>query len=188
MLERMRVEAELKKRSKRKQIGVNVLIGIGVAACVALGLFSLSAYRPPKKMRQVTGTIAKVKHYDVGRLASFCNDMNPYFRIWLADDSFFEVRGISYDKTDRALYENIRVGEEITITYNADFGSAKAVWEIEYNGVKYLQREVVFAAYEKERKGFKIFGAILIAVSVAAGGIGLFIVNYRYLRRKRSDA
>lgn len=165
-------------------IACNIAISMTVLICVVIGLFISLAYRRPNNLQEVTGNIASFRQHDKEWYDYIGGSTGSYLYITFEDGMFFEAKGIAYNNIDRELFETIRIGEEIKITYNSSWSRPNRIYAIEYKGVNYLLLDDVLAQYENEHKSSFIAGLIIIVVSVLAGGVGLFIVNYKY--RKNS--
>lgn len=175
----------VKKYTKKRIIACDFAISMIIAICTVIGICTILAYMPPKNLQEATGMIAKYKQRDeewydyIGG-----GGTGTYFSVTFEDGTFFEAKGISYDNIDRELFEKISVGEEIKITYDFSFSRPNRIYAIEYNGVNYLLLYDVLAGYEETAKTMNIVGSITIVLSVVVGGIGLFIVNYKYRKKK----
>lgn len=171
------------KLIRNRIVAFDIFICMGVGFCIIFGLFLLFAYNI-NNLKDITGTIAKFDQHDKEWYDYIGGSTGSYLYITFEDGTFFEAKGIAYNNIDRELFETIRIGEEIKITYNSSWSRPNRIYAIEYNGVNYLLLDDVLAQYENEHKSSFIAGLIIIVVSVLAGGVGLFIVNYKY--RKNS--
>lgn len=152
-----------------------------------IGLFIGLTYRRPKNLQEATGNIASFKKRDKEWYDYIGGSTGNFFNVTFEDGTFFEAKGIAYNNIDRELFEKIRIGEEIKITYSSGFFRPNRIYAIEYNGINYLRSNDVLAQYENEYKDCLIIGIIIIVLSVVTGGVGLFIVNYKY-KKKRFQA
>ncbi len=172
------------KYRKKRLIAFVSFIGIFVVFCIIIGLVFILSYRQPKNLQETTGTIAEVKQHDKEWYDDIYGGTGAYLKIWLTDERYFEATGISYDNIDRELFENISVGEEITITYTSKPGGLNRIYAIEYNGVNYMLKGDVLDDFEDTSKTMTIVGAIIIAVSVIVGNVLLSIVCYKYKKKR----
>ncbi len=168
---------------KNGLICFNIIIFFIVFFCFISGFVFLFSYKKPDNLKETTGIIAKVKQYDKQWYDYFGGVTGSYFNVTFEDGTYFEATGICYDNINRELFELVKIGEEIKITYNSSFTKPNRIYSIEYNGVNYLSLDDVLTCYENEAKSARIQGAIMICVSVA-GCVVLFLVNYRH--RKKS--
>lgn len=173
--------------TKQWIIACNIAISMTVLICVVIGLFISLAYRRPNNLQELTGNIASFRQHDAEWYDYIGGSTGSYLYVTLKDGTFFEAKGIAYNNIDRELFERIHLGKEIKITYSSGIGRPNRIYAIEYDGINYLPLDDVLAQYENEYKGLNIVGITVIALSVVAGGVGLFMVNYKY-RKKRSQA
>lgn len=178
------VQPVVKKYTKKWIIACNVAISMIVAICIIIGVCTILSYEPPKNLKETIGTIAKFKQRDEEWYDYIGGPTGNYFNVTFEDGTFFEAKGISYDNIDRELFDKITVGKEIKITYNSSWSRPNRIYAIEYNGVDYLRLDDVLAGYEDTAKIMNVVGAIVIALPIVVGGIGLFIVNYKYRKKK----
>lgn len=169
--------------SKQWITACNIAISMTVIICVVIGLFVSLAYRRPKNLQEAVGNIASFRQHDKEWYDYIGGATGNYFNVTLEDGTFFEATGIAYNNINRELFEKIRPGEEIKLTYSHGFGRPNRIYAIEYNGINYLPLDDVLAKYENEYKGRHIAGIVVIVLSVVAGGAGLFIVNYKYRKK-----
>ena len=171
-----------KKFTKNRLVAFNVMICMIVAICFVIGMCTIFAHEPPKDLKEVTGTIAEFNQYDDNWTDAYFG-ISSYFDIRFEDGRFFKATGISYDNINRELFKKIQVGEEIKITYSSSFSTPNRIYAIEYNGVDYLLLDDVLKSYANEAKTSHITGAIIIGVSVVAGGVALFVVNWKHRKK-----
>lgn len=173
------------KYSKRWILACNLAIVMAALIAIAIGLFVCFAYRDIKNLKETTGKISGFKQYD----ADFTDAIvgrGSHFNVTLQDGTFFEAKGIAYDNIDRALFEKISVGEEITLTYSHGVTRPNRIYAIEYGGKEYLSVEVVLPLYEKKDGSSTVTGAVIIALSGASAIAGLAVVNCRYSKKKQT--
>lgn len=175
------------KYAKKWIIACNIAISMIVVICIIIGVCEILAYMPPKNLKESTGTIAEFQQQDeewYDFIIGGGHSTGNYFNITFEDGTYFQSTGISYENINRELFEKITVGEEIKITYDSSWNRPNRIYAIEYNGVNYLPIDDVLAGYEDTAKSMNIVGAITISLSIVIGGIGLFIANYKYRKRK----
>lgn len=171
------------KMKKKRLIVINILICIVSIFFAVLGVVFATSYRLPKNLKEATGTISEYNQQGKEWYDYIGSPTGNYFNVIFEDGTFFEAKGISYDNIDLKLYEEIKVGEEIKITYNSKWSKPNQIFAIEYNGVNYLLVDDVLSQYENEHRSWLIAGIIIIVASVTAGGVGLFFVNYKYRKK-----
>ena len=165
-----------------KFLGFNIIITSISLLFIIFGLIGTFAYEPSKlkDTKEVTGIIEEYKQrdskwYDV--IAG--GTIDSYFNIRLRDNSFYEATGINYDNIDRSLFDIIKEGEEITITYiDNGWSSPNDIVSIEYQGMIYLDYEKVINEFEQNNKIMKIVGPSIIIVTIGTA-ITLYIINYK---------
>ena len=172
------------KYSKQWILACNLAIVMSALIAVAIGLFVLFAYRDTQNLRVATGRIVTFKQYDADVLDAAVG-RGSYFNIKLDDGTFYEAKGMAYDHIDRRLFETVRVGEEIRLTYSRGVTRPNRIYAIEYGGKTYLSAEIVLPLYEKESRTATVAGAVVIALSGASAAVGLVVVNYKYEKNKR---
>ena len=141
-----------------------------------IGIFSYST--PPTDLKETTGIIQSYQQYDTQWYDHLFSDSeHSYFRVWLENDAFFEATGISYNEIDRALFDELKNGEEITLIYQ-DYGqiSPNKIHAIRYHGKDYLLLDDVFEVYEQNARTIPIFCSVIIAFSAVTGTV-LLILN-----------
>ncbi len=164
---------------KNGLICFNIIIFFIVFFCFISGFVFLFSYEKPDNLKETTGIIAKLEQYDEKWYDCIVGTSGSYFNIMFEDGTYFEATGICYDNIDRKLFELVKIGEEIKITYNSSFTKPNRIYSIEYNGVTYLSLDDVLICYENEAPSAHIQGVIMISVSVV-GCVVLFLVNYRH--------
>ena len=175
---------------KNKFLGFNILITSIWILLLIIGFWMTVAYELPDRseIKTATGIVSDFKQRD-GKWYDylFGGGKHTYFNIWLSDDSFYEATGINYDNIDRKLYETIRKGEEITISYiDNGWTSPNDIVSIEYDGISYLKLTDVIEDYEKTNKSMKIVGFCVIGVT-SLSAIGLYILNYKKNKVKKQE-
>ena len=107
----------------------------------------------------------------------FYNSNDKYFNLTLEEDLFFTTTGIAYDNIDRDLFEDLIIGDEITITYD-DRGhlNNSRIYNIEYKGRNYLNIEHVILEMSNNKKSSQTIGIALISITTVVG-VCLFIWN-----------
>lgn len=169
---------------KNRFAAFNILIAIALLLVLVLSLIFTFAYQQPTGLKQQTGLISKFNQYDEKWYDNiFGNSKGSYFDVWFEDNSYFEATGICYDNIDRRLFENLQIGEKITITYFEKSGGLRKICAIEYNGETYLSLNDVLNEYSQNEKVAHIVGPTIIALSISLGTI-LFIVNHKKNRGK----
>lgn len=162
----------------KARVIANVLIIFIIVVLVAVSLIATFSYGAPKSLDEATGTIANYKQRDGEWYDAFFNN-SAYFNVTFKDGSFFEAKGVSYNNIDRSLFENLRVGEEIKITYeDGGFSSPNRIYAIEYNGKVYLSLDEVLIEYDHDAKGMRVLGLTITGFLIVTGGFGLFVFNY----------
>ncbi len=152
---------------RRQHRIVNALIILFALCFFVVGLVGFFSYEEPTNLKEQTGNVAKIQQYDEKWYDFiFGGSSGSYFRVTLADGAFFEATGICYDNIDRGLFEDLKVGDEITITYEGKFGRPNRIYAIEYNGLDYSSLESVLLEFRKNRKIWKTVGAFMM------GGVG----------------
>ena len=176
--------AFLKRHIRTKFVAFNVLIAIALLFVLTMSLFSIAAYRQPTDLKQKTGVVCKFHHYDKKWYDDiFGYSTGPYFSVRFEDASYFEATGICYENIDRTLFEGIKVGEEITITYFEKIGGPRKICAIEYKGESYLSLDDVLIEFSRSENVVHTVAssAVVISISVA---VVLFIINYKRNRAK----
>ena len=169
---------------KNRFAAFNILIAIALLFALMIGFVFTFAYRPPTDLKQQTGVISKFNQRDEKWYDNiFGNSKGSYFSVRFEDDDYFEATGICYENIDRALFEKIQVGKEITVTYFKINGGLKKIYAIQYMGKTYLSLDSVLNEYTQNEQVAHIVGPIIIALSMLAGTI-LFIINYKKHRGK----
>lgn len=100
--------------------------------------------------------------------------------------SYFNHNSIAVcfnDQIDRLLFENLYVGENITITYFEKSGGLRKICALEYNGETYLSLDDVLNEYDQNEKIAHIVGPTIVVLAISAGAI-LFIINCKKNRGK----
>ncbi len=171
-----------------KFVRFNIIITIALFFLLIVGFIFTFSYQLPSesKFKTVTGTVEDFKQRD-GKWYDFIlgNHSYSYFKIWLADDYFFEATGINYDNIDRNLYEVIEKGKEITIGYIDNGWSApNDIISIEYGGKSYLNSADVIEDYKNHDKTMKIVGPCIIGVSTLSATV-LYVLNYKKQKPKQ---
>ena len=170
---------------KQNLVIINVLVSLIAGIFVLFGFVYTFAYEPPKHLKEVTGTVLNFKQHDetwLDVIIPYGNRNNDYFRVKLDSGSQFEATGTSYGMIDRALFKDLRVGEEIKITC-----SGGKIYGIEYQGKEYLSLDGVLSALEAKAKIWHIVGPIIVAAALLAGGPILFFANYRAKKEKAKE-
>jgi len=167
------------KLVQNRLLAVKILICMVVVFCVVMGVVFIVSYAQPKNLQETTGIIAKFEQRDREWYDYIGSPTGNEFNVTFEDGAYFEATGICYDNIDKELFEKIRVGEEIKLIYDYSWGRPNRIYSIDYNGVNYLMLDNVLAQYKNEHKNLLVYGIVIISVSVAAGGVGLFIVNYK---------
>lgn len=176
--------AFLKRHIRTKFAAFNVLIAIALLFVLTMSLISIAAYRQPTDLKQQTGVVCKFHQYDKKWYDDiFGYSDGPYFSVRFEDDSYFEATGICYENIDRTLFEEIKVGEEITITYFEKIGGRRKICAIEYKGESYLSLDDVLIEFSRSGNVVHTVAssAVVISISVA---VVLFIINYKRNRAK----
>ena len=164
---------------QKRFLSYNVLITMACLLAITISLMLTFAYQQPTGLEQQTGKVLSFNQHDEKWYdAFFDSSAGSYFHIWLEDGSYYEATGICYDNIDRKLFENLHVGESITITYVEKSGGLRKIYALEYNGKTYLLLDDVLSEFSQNEKIVHIFGPIMIALSISVGII-LVIVNYR---------
>ncbi len=164
---------------KNRFAAFNILIAIILLLVLVLSLIFTFAYKQPTGLKQQTGVVSKFNQYDEKWYDHiFGNSKGSYFNVRFEDDSYFEATGICYENIDRSLFENIQIGEEITITYFKKSGGLRKICAIEYNDETYLSLNDVLNEYSQNEKVAHIVGPTIMALSISVGAV-LFIVNYK---------
>lgn len=141
-----------------------------------IGIFSYST--PPTDLKETTGIIQSYNQHDARwHEYVFSDSAHSYFNVRLENDAFFEATGISYNEIDRALFDKLKNGEEITLIYQ-DYGqiSPNKIHAIRYHGKDYLLLDDVFEAYKQSASTTPIFCSVIIAFSAVTGTV-LLILN-----------
>ena len=188
MDERLRGAPLPNQQRKNMVIIISVVISLLIAAFIVIAVFLLMPQKPPKNLQQTTGTVTKVDRYEAHWLDYVLpGEASSYYKIWLANGLRAEARGDVYDLIDRSLFTDLRLGDEITITYEQK--RKDQVWHIyaiEYHGVEYLRLEEALATianWPDKADKFLIILA-LIVLPVVLGGFCLFFLNYSYAKGK----
>ena len=169
---------------KNRFVAFNILIAIALLLVLVLSLIFTFSYQQPTGLKQQTGIVSKFNQYDEKWYDNiFGNSKGSYFDVRFEDNSYFEATGICYDKIDRRLFEELQIGEEITITYFEKNGGLRKICALEYNGETYLSLNDVLNEYNKNEKTAHIVGPTIMVLSISVGVV-LFIVNYKKNRRK----
>ena len=169
---------------KNRFVAFNILIAIALLLVLVLSLIFTFSCQQPMGLKQQTGVVSKFKQYDEKWYDNiFGNSKGSYFNVRFEDNSYFKATGICYDKIDRRLFEDLQIGEEITITYFEKNIWLKKICAIEYNGKTYLSLSDVLNEYRENEKTAHIVGPTIMAFSISVG-IVLFIVNYKKNRGK----
>jgi hypothetical protein len=170
------------RKVKGKFFQVNILITVALLCFLAVGLLFTFAYDSPKQgeVKTATGTVEKFKwREDEWYDYLFGGSASPYFRLWLTDDSFYEATGMYYDNVDKALYEILQSGEEITVGYiDNGWVSPNDLVSIEYKGVCYLRFTDILEDFEKSNKTGKIVGLYIIGVACVFA-TAFYILNFK---------
>ena len=165
-----------------KFVGLNILISAISVLFIVIGIVGMFSYNPSqfKETKVVTGVIEEYKQRD-GKWYDVISGgtTKSYFNIRLSDDSFYEATGINYDKINRNLYDEINIGDEITIRYvDNGWSVPNDIVSIEYKGTTYLEFDVVLKEFERNDKIMKIVGISIIGVTTLCS-IMFYIINYR---------
>ena len=169
---------------KNRFAAFNILISIALLFVLVLSLIFTFAYKQPTGLKQQTGVVSKFNQYDEKWYDNiFRNSKGSYFDVRLEDSSYFEATGICYDSIDRRLFEDLQIGEEITITYFEKSGGLRKICALEYNGGTYLSLSDVLDEYSKNEKVAHIVGPTIMALSISVGVV-LFVINYKKNRGK----
>ena len=169
---------------KNRFAAFNILIAIALLFVLVLSSIFTFTYQQPTGLKQQTGIVSKFNQYDEKWYDNiFGNSKGSYFDVRFEDNSYFEATGICYDKIDRRLFEELQIGEEITITYFEKNGGLRKICALEYNGETYLSLNDVLNEYNKNEKTAHIVGPTIMVLSISVGVV-LFIVNYKKNRRK----
>ena len=175
-------------RHKLIAIIMNVVVSLLMFLFIGLGVLFLLPPEPPKNLQRMTGTVEKLERYDANWLEYIFAE-SSYYRIWFVDGPRVEARSAVYDLIDGTLFTTLRVGDEITVTYEQNRkNQISHLYSIEYEGVEYLRlEEALEAAVNIFNKAETVLIILIFFVlPVVAGGIGLFFINYRYAKRKKS--
>ena len=168
---------------KNKFMAFNVLIASVLLFVLVSTLILTFAYPQPTDLKQQTGVISKFNQYDEKWYDKIFGTTGSYFDVRFEDDSYFEATGICYDNIDRRLFEELQIGEELTITYFEKSGGLRKICALEYNGETYLSFNDVLNEYSKNEKIAHIVGPTIMALSISVGAL-LFVVNYKKNRGK----
>lgn len=169
---------------KNRFAAFNILIAIALLFVLVLSLIFTFAYKQPTELKQQTGVVSKFNQYDEKWYDNiFGNSKGSYFDVRFEDNSYFEATGICYDNINRKLFEDLQIGEEITITYFEKSGGLRKICSIDYNGETYLSLDDVLNEYSQNEKVAHIVGPTIMALSISVGVV-LFIVNYKKNRGK----
>ena len=163
----------------KSRLIANVLIIFMIVVFVAVCLIVTFSYGAPESLDEVTGTIAEFNQRDDKWSDSFTNN-SAYLNVTLEDGSFFVANGIAYDHIDRTLFERLRIGAEIKITYENGgfFSGPNKIYAIEYDGEIYLSLDEVLIEYEKDAKDSRVIGLAIAGGFIVISGFGLFVFNY----------
>ena len=162
-------------KSKFARFNVLILISLFIIITLCLCLIFMGGY--PSKIKTRTGIISKYDHYE----KKWYDDYLPgttysYFNIEFEDGIFFQATGISYDNIDKELFDNLLIGEEITITYFKD-NNKKMMCSIKFKDKTYLDLKKVMQEYkENEKFSLILWPSVIVATFFIA--IILFIINY----------
>jgi len=169
---------------KNRFVAFNILIAIVLLFVLVISLIITFAYQQPTNLKQQTGVVSKLNQYDEKWYDTiFGNSKGSYFCVRFEDHSYFEATGICYDNIDRRLFEELQIGEELTITYFEKSGGLRKICALEYDGETYLSLNDVLHAYSKNEKTAHIVGPTIMALSISVGAL-LFVVNYKKNRGK----
>ena len=169
---------------KNRFAAFNIFIAIALLLVLVLSLIFTFAHEQPTELKQHTGVVSKFNQYDEKWYDNiFGNSKGSYFDVRLEDKSYFEATGICYDKIDRSLFEDLQIGEEITITYLETSGGLRKIYALAYNGETYLSLNDVLNEYSKNEKVAHIVGPTIMALSISVGAV-LLVINYKKNRRK----
>lgn len=169
---------------KNRLIAFHILITIALLFVLTISFLYTFAYQQPTGLKQQTGNVLRFDQYDEKWYDSILGDSTgSYFRVGLEGDSYYEATGICYDQIDRNLFENLYVGENITITYFEKSGGLRKICALEYNGETYLSLDDVLNEYDQNEKIAHIVGPTIVVLAISAGAI-LFIINCKKNRGK----
>lgn len=168
----------------KKYISNNILIIVLTFVFVILGLVGSFAYELPTDLTEITGFIQSYNQRD-GKWYDniFGGSKGSYFNVRLEDDSFFEATGICYDNIDRNLFKKLKIGEEITITYNNESGRPDRIFAIKYQDIDYLMLDDSLNGYKQTAKIMHVVGPIMCGFSILSGVV-LLMINYKKNRGK----
>ena len=170
-----------------RRIAINMIIIFVVALFLIIGFgFAFPESKTSENLEETTGVVAKFKQYDpTWADYVFSSSPSSYFNVWLEDGSFFKATG-TYSMIDRALFEELQVGDEITITHDdGGFWGPDAIYGIEYHGKTYLSVDKVLSVHENDKQPMFIWGISLVVLTVIVGGVGLFLNNYKFRKKQQ---
>ena len=156
-----------------------ILIIVVSLFCALPGFLFAFGYEVPNELNTVTGTIAEFRQRD-GKWYDnlFSSPTGSYLKLEFENGSFFEATGINYDCIDSVLFENLQIGEEITVTYHDRRGGPNRIYGICYQGEDYLLLESVIDEYEQNNNELHVMGSVILFLSLAIGAVSL-VINYK---------
>ena len=159
-----------------------------IVPLLLLGLFVLGlnftfTYNELTDIKQQTGVVSSFNQHDEDIIDQIAGSTGSYFNLRFEDGSYFEATGLCYDNIDRRLFEDLRIGDEITVTYFEKSGGIRKICAIEYNGETYLSLENVSNGFGQNERVALIVGPILMAVAVLIGVVLFVVFRKKYCRR-----
>ena len=172
----------MKKRSLKFVIAGSIL----ALLLLAFGVLFVTSNTQPADFRTHTGTVAEFDWHDERWYEGLLgNSQGSRLSLTLEDGSHFEATGIFYDQLSRELVSELTAGEEITISFHANFWNPNKICGIQYQGEEYLSSADTLEAYYASNTARHRVGIVLILFALVLYGSIIVFCYKRRLFRKR---
>lgn len=162
-----------------------IVITVVYLACVGTLVACMFSYAPPSELNVATGLVIKYNYDDDTNIIDQMVNSSTFFNVTLDDGSFYEARGINFNNIDKDLFNDIKAGTEMTVTYqDRGFSAPNRIFGIAYNGKTYLNQNDVLADLSDERKTAHIVFPTLIGV-VTIIAVGLILLCNKKFNKKQ---
>ncbi len=167
----------------------NFMIAIISFFLILICFIGMFTYVPPKveSLKTTNGIIEKYEQKGKKWYSYLFYDEGPRFNITLVNGGFYKATGINYDNINHELFDVIKLGKEIKITYiDGGFWSPNDIMSIEYEGTSYLKvDDIIEDMKQNDRISKTICSCTIVITSILS--LFLFMLNYKKYRGAKSQ-
>ena len=175
------------KICKRPFLTLCIIITVVYIAVIGTLLGCTFSREPPSELKTATGTVTRINYKSETDIIDSLLNNSTFFNVNLDNDYFFEVPGMFFDNIDKAIFDVIFIGSDLTVTYHdRGYFSSNQIYGIEYNGKTYLKTEDSLAVINRECKTAHTVCPIMMGVATLIAG-GLIFLCYKKVKPKEYE-